>query len=117
MKSKDLIRLKHMLDSTQAILGFLQGKKRSDLDDDRLLISGITRELEILGEAAGKVSLPTQKLFSEIPWRGLVGMRNRLIHAYFDVDREIVWNTITNDLPIFYKELEKAVSQMNSVEK
>jgi uncharacterized protein with HEPN domain len=115
MKSKDLIRLKHMLDSTQAILAFLNGKKRSDLNIDRLLISGITRELEILGEAAGKVSLPTQNLFSEIPWRQLVGMRNRLIHAYFDVDHDIVWNTITNDLPKFSKQLEKAILQMESV--
>ena len=115
MKSKDLIRLRHMLDSTQAILGFLKGKQRSDLDTDRLLLSGITRELEILGEAAGKVSLPTQHLFPDIPWRQLVGMRNRLIHAYFDVNHEIVWNTIKNDLPKFYKQLEKAISQMESI--
>lgn len=114
MKSKDLIRLKHMLDSTQAILGFLKGKQRSDLDTDRLLLSGITRELEILGEAAGKVSLSTQHLFPDIPWRHLVGMRNRLIHAYFDVNHEIVWNTIKNDLPKFYKQLEKAIAQMES---
>ncbi|MEI8300340.1 MAG: DUF86 domain-containing protein [Chlamydiota bacterium] len=114
MKSKDLIRLRHMLDSTQAILSFLKGKQRSDLDTDRLLLSGITRELEILGEAAGKVSLPTQHLFPDIPWRQLVGMRNRLIHAYFDVNHEVVWNTIKNDLPKFYTQLEKAIAQMEN---
>ncbi len=81
MKDKDLIRLKHMLDSAKAILQFLQGKARVDLDRDRLLLSGIVRELEILGEAAGKITQITQELFPKIPWRQLVGMRNRLIHA------------------------------------
>ena len=115
MKSKDLIRLKPMLDSTQAVLEFLQGKNKSDLDTNRLLISGITRELEILGEAAGKVSSPTQLLFSDIPWKLLVGMRNRLIHAYFDVDHDIIWSTVTNDLPKLCKQLEKAISQIETV--
>ncbi|MFS8562883.1 MAG: DUF86 domain-containing protein [Rhabdochlamydiaceae bacterium] len=87
MKGKDLIRLKHMLDSTQAILDFIRGKTRNDLDHDRLLLSGIIREFQILGEAAGKISPKIQESFPTLPWKQLVGMRNRLIHAYFDVDK------------------------------
>ena len=111
MKDKDLVRLKHMLDSTRSILQFLEGKQRKDLDDDRLLLSGIIRELQILGEAAGKISEKTQDLYPGLPWRQLVGMRNRLIHAYFDVDNEIIWATVNNNLPIFYEQLEVIVSR------
>lgn len=111
MNDKDLIRLRHMLDSVKAILGFLRGKKRKDLDTDRLLLSGITRELEILGEAAGKISQTTKDLFPDIPWKQLVGMRNRLIHAYFDVDHDVLWSTITHDLPVLCKSLERATSK------
>jgi len=59
MTDKDLVRLRHMLDSTNAVLSFVKGKKRATLDTNRLLVSGIVRELEILGEAAGKVSQKT----------------------------------------------------------
>ena len=114
MKDKDLARLKHMLDSTKAILVFLQGKIRSDLDDDRLLLSGIIRELEVLGEAAGKVSQKTQDQFPDLPWRQLIGMRNRLIHAYFEVDNEIIWITAKQKLPIFCEQLESVVSTIDA---
>ena len=114
MRDKDLIRLKHMLDFTKAILSFLQGKRRSDLDSDRLLLFGIVRELEILGEAAGKTTQTTQELFPDIPWRQLVGMRNRLIHAYFDVDHDVIWRTATENLPHLCLQLEKAVSKLKT---
>ena len=75
MVDKDLARLQHMLDSTNAILSFIEGKNRENLDTDRLLLSGILRKLEILGEAAGKISPRTQNRFSEIPWKQMIGMR------------------------------------------
>lgn len=114
MANKDLVRLKHMLDSTNAILSFIKGKRRSSLDSNRLLASGIIRELEILGEAAGKVSQKTKNQFPQIPWNQLVGMRNRLIHAYFDVDHDIVWKTIRNSLPTFSVQLEEIISSLES---
>jgi len=70
--------------------------------------------LEILGEAAGKVSQKTQDQFPELPWKQLIGMRNRLIHAYFDVDNEIIWITAKHKLPIFCEQLEAVVSSMNA---
>lgn len=90
MINNDLVRLKHMLDSATAILSFLKGKKRVNLNTNRMLSSAVIREFEILGEAAGKVTQRTQKLFPHIPWKQLVGMRNRLIHAYFDVSYDII---------------------------
>jgi len=90
-----------MLDSTNAILSFVEDKNRESLDTNRLLLSGILRELEILGEAAGKVSRKTQDRFPDLPWKQMIGMRNRLIHAYFDVDHDIVWKTVEDFYLLF----------------
>ena len=116
MESKDLIRLKHMIDSAQAVLEFARGRRRADLDRDRLLLSGILRELEVMGEAANKISEKTKKEFSHLPWKELVGMRNRLIHAYFDIDHDVIWKTIREYLPSFTKEVEKVLLKLNSRE-
>ena len=109
MENKDLARLKHMLDSTQAILTFSKGKQRASLDKDLLFQSAILRQLEIIGEAAGRISEKTKKKFPSIPWKELVGLRNRLIHAYFDVDHDVIWKTIREYLPPFQELLQQAV--------
>jgi uncharacterized protein with HEPN domain len=109
MENKDIARLKHMLDSVEAILSFAKGKRKASLDKDRLLRSAILRELEIIGEAANKVSERTKKRFLHLPWKELVGLRNRLIHAYFDIDHDIIWKTIREYLPSFQKQLEQAI--------
>ena len=109
MDSKDLARLKHMLDSTKAILLFIKGKRRASLDKDRLLLSGVIREFEIIGEAANRITEKTKKELPHVPWKELIGMRNRLIHAYFDVDRDIIWKTVREYLPSFEKQIEQAI--------
>lgn len=109
MENKDLVRLKHMLDSAEAILAFAKGRRKSSLGKDRLFLSAVLRELEVIGEAAGRISEKTKKRFSCLPWKELIGMRNRLIHAYFDVDHEIIWKTIRKYLPSFRKELKQVV--------
>lgn len=109
MDNRDLVRFKHMLDSVEAILTFSKGKRRSSLDNNRLFLSAVLRELEIIGEAAGKISEKTKKKFPSLPWKELVGMRNRLIHAYFEVDHDIIWKTIREYLPSFYKLLKITV--------
>ena len=109
MESRDLIRFRHMLDSANTLLGFIEGKTRKHLNTDRMFSSAVIRELEILGEAANHISQKTQKLFPELPWKQIIGMRNTLIHAYFDVDYDIIWKTVNNDLPLFYHQLKKIV--------
>lgn len=110
MENKDLIRFKHMLESAQAILSFSQGRKRMDLDKDRQFLSAVVREFEIIGEAAGKISKKNQKRFPEIPWKDTVGMRNRLIHAYFHIDHDVVWRTVRDYLPSLCQHLEQIVT-------
>lgn len=84
------IRLKHMLEASQAALKHISKKKRKDLDINRTILSALVRELEIIGEAANSIPLTFRKKYPEIPWKQIIGMRNRLIHAYFDVDHDIV---------------------------
>jgi uncharacterized protein with HEPN domain len=67
MESKDLARFKHMLDSAEAILSFAKGKRRASLDKDRLLLSAVLRELEIIGEAANRISEKTRKRLPHLP--------------------------------------------------
>ena len=109
MQHKDLARLKHMLDSANAALSFIKGRLRKDLDIDRQLLSALIRELEILGEAANHTSQDTQLKLTQIPWKQIISMRNRLIHAYFDINKDIVWNTVQKILPNFCQSLDKSV--------
>ena len=96
-----------MLDAANEALEFARGKQRSDLDTDRKLVLSLTKELEIIGEAAGKVSAEIRDQYGSIPWQDISGMRNRLIHAYFDIDLDVVWATVTKDLPLLKTKLEK----------
>jgi uncharacterized protein with HEPN domain len=96
-----------MLDATKEALEFVRGKRRADLDTNRMLVLSLVKELEIIGEAAGKVSAEIRSQYGAVPWLDITGMRNRLIHAYFDVDLDIVWSTVTKDLPQLKTEFEK----------
>jgi uncharacterized protein with HEPN domain len=99
MSPHDLARLKHMRDAAESALHFARNRSRADLDTDEMLLFALVRALEIIGEAAGKISNDTRAEFAEIPWSAMVGMRNRLMHAYFDVDRDILWATVSVSLP------------------
>jgi len=101
----DEIRLRHMFDATQEALAFTSNKTRSDLDSNRMLSLALVRLFEIIGAAAAGLSEGFKKQHSDVPWKQIIGMRHRLIHGYFDVDLDIVWQTITNDLPMLQKQL------------
>jgi uncharacterized protein with HEPN domain len=99
MRAEDRIRLLHMTEAAQTALKFVAGKQKADLQSDQMLLFAVVRAIEILGEAANKVSADLQSANSPIPWRAIVGMRNRLVHAYFDVDTEMVWKTLQSEIP------------------
>lgn len=88
-----------MLDAAREAIAFATGRSRADLDRDRMLGLAVVKDVEIVGEAASRVSAETRAAHPEIPWAQIVGMRNRLTHAYFDVDLQVVWDTVTGDLP------------------
>ncbi len=88
-----------MLDASLEIQQYVRTAIRLDLDSDRKLVHSLVRLLEIIGEAASQVSKELQENITSIPWPILTGMRNRLIHAYFSINLNIVWSTSTEDIP------------------
>ncbi|MBA3868571.1 MAG: DUF86 domain-containing protein [Anaerolineae bacterium] len=102
-------RLKHMLDAAQEAITFAQGMDRAALGNNRLAILAIVKDIEIIGEAASKVSETRRDQHPQIPWRPIIDMRNHLIHGYFDVDVDQVWSTLIQDLPPLIAELQKIV--------
>jgi uncharacterized protein with HEPN domain len=107
----DRVRLCHMLDHAREAIALARGKARSDLDSDRLLNLALVRLLEIIGEAAGRVSKEECALHPEIPWPQIISLRNRLVHGYDAVDNDILWQIIARDLPPLVEALEAVVAQ------
>lgn len=107
MSNDDAHRIRHILDAAREACSFAQAKSRSDLDRDRMLALALTKCIEIVGEAAASLSAEGKAEFPNIPWRAIVAMRNRLIHAYFDVDLDRVWDTVRDDLPPLIAALER----------
>jgi uncharacterized protein with HEPN domain len=99
MLDEDRVRIRHMLDAATEVVGFVSGRQRSDLDSDRMLLFAVVRGIEVVGEAAAKVSLEARELSPTIPWAAIVSMRHRLVHGYFDEDPDIVWRTATEEVP------------------
>lgn len=103
-----------MLDHAVEAVETVQGHVRGDLDRDRLLALALTRLLEILGEAAGRVSRDFQERHPEVPWADIVGLRNRLIHGYDAVDHDILWDILTGDLPPLVTHLREALADLET---
>lgn len=103
----DIIRVKHMRNAAKEALSFIQNKTRDDLINDRQLALSLIKEIEIIGEAANKVSQEFRKKHPDIPWDIIIATRNRLIHGYFDIDYDIVWSTVKDELPKLIKSLAK----------
>jgi uncharacterized protein with HEPN domain len=110
MFEDDEIRLKHILDAAREAVSFTENRSREDLDSDRKLNLSLVRLLEIIGEAARGITEEFRQDHSELPWKSMAGMRDRLIHGYFDVNFDVVWETVTNDLPALIDKLEKIVT-------
>lgn len=94
-----------MRDAAQEALSFARGRTRADLDSDRQLVLSLVKDVEIIGEAAYQVSSGTRDALPEIPWEDIIGMRHRLVHAYFDINLNILWKTVQEDLPYLLDKL------------
>lgn len=99
MSPDDVIRIRHILEAIDLASGFVGGRTSDELRSNAMLRLALTRAVEIVGEAAARVSPEGRAAASDLPWHAMVGMRNRLVHAYFDVDCEILWTTVTDSLP------------------
>ena len=107
MHRDDAIRLRHMLDAAQEAIEFAQGRTRVHLNGDRKLVLALVKDIEIIGEAGYQVSQTARDRLPGIPWDDIIGMRHRLVHAYFAINLDIVWRTLQDDLPPLIAELER----------
>ena len=103
----DSVSLQHMLDHAREAVKMIAGKKREDLGVERMLELSLVRLIEIIGEAAARVSLERRTRYPSIPWREVIGMRNHLVHGYDSVDFDVLWDTVELDLPPLIAKLEK----------
>jgi uncharacterized protein with HEPN domain len=110
MNADDRWRLQHMLDAAREALSFTEGRTSVDLARDRMLLLSLVKEIEIVREAAANLSPECRDGAPGIPWAKVTGMRNRLTHGYFNWDLDVIWSTLTTNLPDLIAELEKALS-------
>ena len=108
---RDLALLLDMLLAARDATGFIDGLDEADFLASRLHQNAVIRSLEVIGEAAGKVSAGAREALPAIPWREIVGMRHRLIHGYADVRLELVWLVARERLGPLVAALERAVPQ------
>lgn len=113
MLKPDIVRLQHMVDAANEALSFIADKSQRDLENDRALALALVKSIEIFGEAASKVSRELRTQCPEIPWVDIIAMRNRLIHSYFDVNLDIVWQTITEELPPVITQIQELLAANN----
>ncbi|OIP28955.1 MAG: hypothetical protein COW04_10945 [Deltaproteobacteria bacterium CG12_big_fil_rev_8_21_14_0_65_43_10] len=109
MQRDDMVYIRHILDAASKALLFTKNHNRKELDANEMLSLSLVRLLEIIGEAANVVSADFREKHSQIPWKKMIGLRNRLIHGYFDVNLDIVWDTVEEDLPPLVADLEKII--------
>ncbi|MBN1904380.1 MAG: DUF86 domain-containing protein [Deltaproteobacteria bacterium] len=104
-------RLRHMLDNAEEAISLIKGKSRTSLKHERMLELALIRLVEVIGEAAAKIRDEDYEKYPTIPLTQVVGMRNRLIHGYDQLDIDILWDTIEVDLPLLVKELKKILGE------
>jgi uncharacterized protein with HEPN domain len=89
----------------------LKNSRREDLNSDHKLTLAVVKDIEIIGEAAYQISEDTRRNLPGIPWDDIVGMRHRLVHAYFDINLDILGKTVQDDLPPLVKILSEALNE------
>ncbi len=106
---KDRLRLLDMRDAAEKARRYAAGRTRADIEDDEILGSALVREVVVIGEAANHVSEETRALAPDIDWGDIVGMRNSLVHAYWKINYDVLWDVITYKLPPLVTELNRLI--------
>ena len=105
MNERDELRLRHVVDATERIASYLQGVDQASFLSNRMLQDAVIRNLEVIGEACVNLSPGLTDANADIPWHKASGIRNRLVHGYFDVDLRVVWQTAKDSLPAFAQQV------------
>ena len=97
--SKDIIRLEHIIQAIERIKRYTLGKRFDDLVKDDMMYYAVVKNIEIIGEAANLLTNEFKSEHPDTPWKLITGMRNYIVHEYFQVDNTVIWDVIQNDLP------------------
>jgi uncharacterized protein with HEPN domain len=108
----DAVPIRHMLEHAKEAISLVSGRSREELHSHRMLQLALTRLVEIVGEAAGRVSPETQSKFSAVPWREAIATRHRITHGYDVIDYDILWDTVQDDLPPLVKALQGVLADL-----
>lgn len=111
MADDDLMFIGHMVDMARTAQRLVSGTSRSDLDTDEKLRLALVRALQVIGEAAWRVSDSFQQTHASLPWKKIAGFRHRVVHDYFDVDYDIVWRIATSEMQPLIDELAPLLPQ------
>jgi uncharacterized protein with HEPN domain len=111
MLPEDRIRFWHIIDEAVEACTFVEGLAFDEFVKDGKTARAVIRSIEVIGEAASKVSMKLRKQHSDVPWGKIIGMRNRLIHVYFDIDYKVIWKTVKENLPPLIKQLESILEK------
>jgi uncharacterized protein with HEPN domain len=95
----DAIRIRHMVEAAETAQRFVAGRRRADLDNDTMLLFAMVQAIQIIGEAASRILAEVRAATPSVPWARIIGMRHRLVHAYDEIDHEVVWKTATGEIP------------------
>jgi uncharacterized protein with HEPN domain len=95
----DHTRLSHMIEAAQEAAGYVENLSRDEFDSQRPIQHSVVRCIQVIGEAASRLSPELRNAHPDIPWQDIIGMRNRLVHAYFDLDLDLIWATASQELP------------------
>jgi uncharacterized protein with HEPN domain len=111
-KPNDIDRLNHILDAIAKIERYSQRFDLQKFKSDELTIDAVVRNIEIIGEATTCLDRGLKAKYPKVDWRFATAIRNRLIHGYFDIDAEIIWDTTQNDLPKLKTEIQHILSAL-----
>ena len=104
---RDEERLDDIRGAARMAIKFLAGRQQGDLLVDEVLAAALTQKIIVIGEAAGAVTVDTKARLPKVPWNLMIGMRNVVVHAYWEIDRTELWRTVNDDLPAVIDALDE----------
>jgi len=111
MSRSSLEYLRHILDETIYLEGRVEGLSKDEFMQNETLKRAFVRSLEVIGEATKNIPTSLRRKYSHIGWRAMAGMRDRLIHRYFGIDYDLVWDVVINKMPILHQEVQQIIQK------